>query len=550
MISRSVIIEISASRLDVATVSHGVIEGRRIVRFDRTDWPAQWVETLGEVGAELNKAVRELGAAGLNALMIYATPGTAVGVTVSPLSVAPEQAEASAILALSAMAENSGPTTPGVADVLATDKPGSADAQRHTLAMLDRESTLGMLAAMMRDAGVVPVGMIPAEAVAIRDGVRAAGLSGEGVRAHLWMADHRCVFVVMSQGRILFVRPVGLGLQSFVESLTRPLTARGAQAPEVRLTRARAREIVTRIGIPSPGQVIDGPEGLSGASILPAIQPLLQRLGVEAKQSLRYAVTGESRESCKLVVCGPGGSIPGLGEAFARQTGMALAGASEKDAALDAGEGLIPCILAQGQDVPLLLPADLRELATTRRVRRSLYIGAAMALALIGAEYFVARAQTSATMADLARVNAKFETCRDEQEFARLAIARRAAVAGTESKAARAIGDGPEYGAVLKAIALAAPEDVRLTSLESSSDDGRTRAIVRGYVVSERSSDVAGSIRTLVNAMAKSPVFRQVRLGATHRSVVKGREIQSFDINIELVALPAPDRLVSMGAPE
>ncbi len=91
-------------------------------------------------------------------------------------------------------------------------------------------------------------------------------------------------------GRLAFVRSIGVGTESFADALVRPLRARAAETAPVSLDRESVRSVLRQVGIPSPDALIPGHPELTGASLLPVLHPVIQRLALEIKQSVRFGV--------------------------------------------------------------------------------------------------------------------------------------------------------------------------------------------------------------------------------------------------------------------
>jgi len=161
--------------------------------------------------------------------------------------------------------------------------------------------------------------LIPAEAVSLADSVRLATAPtvADEVTALVWIGEHSTSLAVgVGSGadrRLLFVRTVNSGTESLAEVLCRPLrrARAAAHAQIITLPHDAARKML--LAVASPRERPDPrPSEPPGSSLLPHLQPVLQRLSIEIKQSLRFGVTEADRPKVRIRLAGPGAAIPGL----------------------------------------------------------------------------------------------------------------------------------------------------------------------------------------------------------------------------------------------
>jgi hypothetical protein len=303
-------------------------------------------------------------------------------------------------------------------------------------------------------------------------------------------------------------------------------------------------------GIPSPDQSIPDYPSLTGASLLPHLQPVLQRLMIDTKQSLRFGVSEAERPNIRLCIAGPGGAIPNLAAIVARQCGFPLSetGAPTTIEDCSSTTGAIAAVVAAATLTKGQLPAEARAAAGIARVRRALIYGAAAAVAIVGFEAVYARICASALEHRLTEITSRSEHEHGPEMLRERAIASRLLLSGAENRMATALGDSPDFASVLATLSECAPETVRLTGIEITSSPASApgaapaggKCVVHGYVRLADSSDASGLIKQLVDRLTAVPLVADVHLGATNRGQNRGQDSQNFEITLRLVALPSP----------
>lgn len=554
MPAHRVIVEITPSRIEVALRKRGggdVVEWRS-ERLSRAEWPSATAHALTELQPVLSRLVAETGSAKAGATVIYSIPGAVSALTSCPAKVGSAAAEQAARLALANVADFPVDDAPVDACVLLTDTSATTDStpQLHVLIGADAEQRASALAGLVQSCGLAVERLVPAEAVIIADAVRAATAdhAREGVSAIVWIGEHTTVLAAGVPGRLLFVRTIAAGTESLAEALTRPLRPREHDAQPISLTHEAARAVLLSVGVPAPEAAVPGHPALAGSSLLPHIQPVLQRLSIEIKQSLRFGVPEADRASVKVSAMGPGAAVPGILDAICRLCGFThdsefIDPQSEPDAIDSATGGLIAAMERSPRLTLALLPSEVRKTAGLQRLRKALLTGIGAAALFIGYEAFDSRAQLAAEEAQLRTLNSAAESRHAATQLRERAFASRQALSGVEGRMRKALGESPDYAAMLSILSEHTPQGVRLTALDmqreaTKSGADTSRVSVRGYVRLGETPDPAGAIKRFVDQLAGYPIVESVRLGATTRAQVRGHESQVFDLSLTLVTLP------------
>lgn len=544
-----VIIEISPSRVEVALLrARGGLAEWRCERADQSDWPTPYTTVLPDVAACVKRLLAELNAQGADATVVYDTPGCVTAHSTCAAGVALGVGEQAARLSLAGVADFPLDEAPADACLLFSEAPrkGAADApaaQRHFVAAADAPERAEALCAALAEAGVRPDRLVPAGAVAIADAARAASAQREGgrVTAIVWVGEHATTLAVGEPGRLILVRAVATGAETLAEALKRPLRPAQPDAEPVSLDHSQARALLYTTGVPAPGDAVPGHPTLAGSSLLPHLQPLLQRFSTEIKQSLRFGVPEAERARVELRFAGPGAAVPGLAEAVSRLSGFALAPADPNDQpdALDSSTGGLIAALVRCPKLDLdLAPSDVRAAHAVKRLRKAVLAGAGLAALLIGLE---AADAYSALARERGRLAAM--TAQDAAEAPALALRQkvvdaRVALAGVEGRMARAFGEAADWPGVLGLLAEATPPEVRVQSIDMAQDSGRPRVSMHAHVRLASTPDPAGLIRGYVRTLERAPVIDSARFGAAQRVTLAGHDAQAFDLTLGVVPLP------------
>lgn len=548
--------DVCASRLVVAVVRGGRVVDRRVRWFPAADWSVPWPGPLGPRGGALANMVDELGLRGREAVITYQAPTAVAGVFGCPINAGPAGAARAGELALSELVGQPLTGQPHGLETLWTDgedagaEPGTP-AQRHTLGVFDKRTSAEAVCAWAAAAGLRPLVLAPAEAASMRMAVEGAREDSPGATVTVWIGEHASVLAASSGRRLLFVRTLGIGAESLVEALGRPMRVRSDEPREpVSLSPAEARALLYRVGVPMPGDVVDQARGLMGSSVLPVLQPVLQRLAVELKQSIRFGLPEGLRDGASLRLGGSGGLVPGLGEVLAKQIVAPLAVAKDLGLRL-APVGDVPVVLPgveSGESINLV-PASFAQRDAAQRGRTGLRIGLVACAALIGfsglSSWFSLRQERAAYEALTAQDPIMVEAARLQA----LADQATAAWNGMRTRVAGEVGLAPPIAHVLALIADAMPAEMALRSIElkeptrlgvkNNAPGSSSTLVLTGEVRETAGTDLAQTIRQFSDALAATPLVNAVRLGTTQRAEQDGRPVSRFELTLSVVNLPA-----------
>ncbi|MBL8744832.1 MAG: hypothetical protein JNK58_00595 [Phycisphaerae bacterium] len=549
--SRStVVIELSPSRLEIAVVRSGRVVSSAAVRYPASEWEHGWPSVLEGRRQDLADLALGLDATGLNAVVLAATPTAAVNVHACPASAGRAAAESAAMLALGNSFSHPIAEHPSIAVEIARDrfKPlAEHKPQRHVLAAVETETSLEALSRWVESAGLAFAGALPLQTLEFLGACDDAAATGSsGLRAAIWVGEHHSVLAVGSPGRLRFVRPIALGTESLVEALTRPIIRRGVPGEPITLTREEARAMLNASGIPDMSAVVDAQRGLDGGAILPLLQPSLQRLGIEVKQTLRFGLSESERNETVLCVRGHGGALPGLQAAMQRHLSASdahpnpttVSEPAGPEALKEHGSSDVGCIAEFARiawDVPLLLPFARAKSLASRRAHAAMRVGLAACLGVVA---------VNGTLTALeARSRVTVNVSSDEEATSRAEKNRALAAAVSAEQALSGLvnarlGAQPAIAPWLATLAEASAGRVRLIEVRAEPGSQSGNASVKGMTQDSGSPDME-PLREFINAMTTSPMVAEASLKQTQRSNADHRNEQVFEVGLTLVGLPA-----------
>jgi Tfp pilus assembly protein PilN len=434
---------------------------------------------------------------------------------------------------------------------------GAGPAQIHTLGWCDTMHTASVLHEWVRSAGLEMRGFVPG--MAFETAIAAAEMNqlGPGLHAVLLLGEQSSVLAVGSRERLRLVRPVRLGIDALLEAMTRPFAPRTRPNETLTLSRERAREILLGVGVPARDQMIDASAGIDGLSLLPLLQPFVQRVAVEVKQSLRFGLAEDEREGLVFHTRGLGALVPNLRQALMQSAGLTTHDATPVDQSgsgartpPSAGPNTSPDPASSALDSPELglmglwarspIPALLADSCDheSERVyagaRLMLRVGLLASAALVGLE----GASVWARHRDTPDLSAPAHTLRAAIEAQRLLNEAQIQDQDVALRTSKALGDAPAWRHLLAELSRHSKPDLRLESIEVRAAEWAHELELRGWAEANSSPDATRSVRTYLASLQSLPILDRVDLSDTQRGRFEGDDRQNFTIRGVLVGTP------------
>jgi hypothetical protein len=368
----------------------------------------------------------------------------------------------------------------------------------------------------IREAGAKPGRVVagdgPAAIAASRD---AALFESDDPAASLVIGEHHSAIAVRSGGALRLCRFIDVGASTLREAYARSLRSDGMERAEANA--AAERLLFEALGVPAPS---DGQrERVDAAETLRTMQPVLQRIGVELKQSIRFTLSDAERLRVRLRLAGPARSISTLESILAEQI--------EAEAAPGENQPGGWIELALACDAASWKPAEPGEaIGESDRRAPALYAGAAVAmLALVAGGAIAQRAAQEAQDAaeaversiDVRRASAAPES---QREVARHLEDLRRVIASE-------VGTGTHFGAALALLAEATAGEAVIESLSGRRDEGGSALDLRLEATSDSAEDARAKLQRVIARLDGSALSAEVSIGSMQIGQMEGGGVRA-----------------------
>lgn len=407
---------------------------------------------------------------------------------------------------------------------------GAGAGPRQMLAAADHAGIVAEVYALATASGLIVQRLVPEPAFEAARAMAAVGkaLASTPSVVSLWVGTASSVLVARDNGAITMVRAVPVGVWTLLDALERPFTAKSSGS-QVSLDRAEAERVLLEHGVPGPNTTGAIREGVVAQDLAPALVPIVRRLAVELKQTIRFGIAPEHRAACSCVVVGPGAAVPGLAETVGETSGV-----PNCTSFTDAGAGRL--------ELPTLLPMPERARRDSRRGRALLWSGVALAAIAVGVEGVQAEREAMA----IERLGGTLLVEASPDAGATLAPAPlREAVDDTLARVRTQLPRRAPWHGLLASIAREAPEQVRVSRIEFSQEPEGATCSIHGTCLT-RDGGVATILGEFTRQLGTLPAVEGVRLGEVTS------EVEGADFSLELRLRLVPVRLAgeTIGAGE
>ncbi len=543
-----VVIEIAPAGVALWVLRGGTgalrVAAERRHALNTANWSEAWPGVLAEAQKPLADWTAELGLRGHEAEVVCVSPTASVTLVGCPLAAGETAAHRAAELSVAGAGSGPGKavqiTDTATLTIDAPTREPGVVRQCHVLAAGESETSASAVSACVQGAGLRLARLVPLD---VASAVRAAQTAradddGAAVRVAVWVGATSTLVLAASAGRTRFFRSLSTGCEQLLDCYHRPLRGRAEGAGTFTPDRADARKLLEQSGVPTPDTVVEAEHELMGTAVLPALQPVLQRLAVELKQTLRFGIPEGERDAIRAAFTGPGGALPRLAEVVCQMAGLnpGQIDSVSADGTAD-GAGLARALT--GCDLNLL-PPEVAEERRLARVRRGMWAGIGSAAALIA----MYAGSAALTLSSESRRVQGLAASRAAQEKERLLFERSqaavAAAAELDQRIAARLGEGAPIAHALAAIAEHTAAGMSLTAVDfASNENGGVRCTLVGQTPSAGTADVADTLTAYAGGLAAVPIFANVKLGGTQRQRQGNAEVQRFELALDVVGLPA-----------
>ncbi len=543
---KSVAVALLPDRIDVVVRTRGALVAARRIPITLSFDPNTWAKGVREAADDLRDVVVELGVERAPTAVVYTSPTQAVDLVSLKLD-SPSQARAAAILGC--METIPYPFDAAVVEAAVIGRDRAEDnGQIHVVVAADRQDVTGAIVEMTEAAGLEFQSATPIAATII------ARLAGQALRnlpterGWLYVGDHGSFFVLGGRGILRFGRAITIGLETLVESLTRPIRSSGT-AERSELDVREARDILYRRGIAGADEVVHDDPRLTMSQLAPLVQPVLQRFVVELRQSIRFGVPEIERDSVMLVVTGPGSAVPGFAALLGRELALPVSldsryAAYVYDSPASAGsDGNLAVANRRYLTQMNLQPKEITQRRQARRLRRWLWTGVSAALVIIALNTLwleVRLGELRGQEAALAHETAGLETLHDTQ--ARLAAAVQA-MDGLRGTIAQQIGAHVDFHALFQELSRLTPQSIQLTTLSFRRAGDQMIGTASGYAAASQDANGQTELEPFIKALKLSPIIDNVELMNVRVASVGGTTGERFEAGFQAIAIPSSSDL-------
>ncbi len=314
----SILVSLSPTSLRVGVLTRGEVARVERVVLDDGAFDDAWKAGLRPLDDVLRRAIIALGVRpGTPAHVVYASPRLMAEVFVAPTTGAAAMQAAKMYVRQSVPDAGRGWLT--CAEPMLQVQQDGKETREVLLLTADLEENINLLGEWVNRCGLVATAVAPAKALLLERAMR-AGSSGEAPNVHVYLDEHAMTLCGWVGKHLAFARCADIGYAILADALhraSRPLTD---AAP----TREYAVRLLFTAGIPVRGQVLDPARGLLADTVLPLVQPALQRCVIEVRQTLRFGLSEADLARATTSLSGPGASIPGISQAISDHLEMPL----------------------------------------------------------------------------------------------------------------------------------------------------------------------------------------------------------------------------------
>ena len=536
----NVIIAIEPGRLEIIAPARSLTK-----RFDisASDDPSQWLATLAEIKPAFTEWTEQNNLTGSRAVVVYRSHTQAVDVVSTPNARGAFVSRGEAMETARLGCTNALPYSPVEAICEATvaghDRVGDAR-QTHVVVVAERNDVSAAIIAFLESAEYCVASITPFDGITLTRLVGRAIDESHGLQGWLHVGEQNSFFVLVHDGAILFQRHIDVGIESMITAMTRPILTAQREHP-IELSRDDAHQILFEHGVPDFDVLIREDLDLYGKQILPVLRPVLQRMTVELRQSLRFGLKDHSRGELELVLTGQGSTMPRLCEVLSAEMELSVSTDST------AGQGEIEFIR---QSMPLLNALNVMPIERVMRrekqtLRRCLFAGVFAAMTLMGIDGVQMQQKIEQLRAQVSLV----ETGADDAEAMELTRDRLsralAAMSDLESRIDTTVGFHVNHRACLQELSLIASNAVRLDEIQFTLNEGVTHCRLRGMASRANTDEKRTALEAFVQRIKSSPLFMDVALKGVRvdHSDVEGSG-EAFEIECVAVDIP-PHRAIA-----
>jgi Tfp pilus assembly PilM family ATPase/Tfp pilus assembly protein PilN len=542
--SRYVVLELQSDHLDVLAYASGRCRYAHRIPVTLGSDPAAWTGDVQHLTQSLGAVVKEQKLHDWPTHVLYHSPTQAIDLASIAVTSHTHALEAAYLSCTDALPYSS--LTAVCEGVVVGQDRARDNRQTHVVVAAERDDVAGVIADLVTGAELKYVSATPVEA-ALLCRIASGCLKSTGHHGcTLFIGQHVSFFIGLDARKLHFARQIRLGLESIIDSLV----ARSMTLPDGadhQFTREEACAILFEHGVPARDTVVDAARNISGRQIIPLMQPVLQRLIVDLRQSLRFGLPAQQRDTVSVVLTGLGATLPGLAELLQeeldvpvqRDTDWPTQIQHQQPGAVGSGLDFImqqPAVLTRLN----LLPRHVTEKRRTQRTLRLLWTGAAAALLFVAVDAGRLHMQVSEAGA---RAEQFEDQAKNLEQIAATSDRLRTAIGAINklnNSVNQEMGICADLPACMHELSRITPASVRFLSIDFDDADDAMRLELSGFAFDDsQDADRSEQLEQLIAQLRASPLFTDVNLGAVQVGTLGNRVGQRFTVRAQTVGIPA-----------
>lgn len=522
-------IHLSSRRIEVAHVVHGVVKATHAAIIDQQTSETMWSQDLEPLDDTLAECIEALGLSGrITADVFYASPDAVVEVHSIPAR--GDAALRAAELALVEAVPFEPDTNPIAVTQIARDG-GGVSGRTHVLAAADRDKNIVAICCWLGRRGIRVGTICPISACILNLVVcRATSEKSSTPGALIYLGETNTVITISKDRRIEFTRLIGFGIQHLIESAARAIR----EDESCNICQVASDVFTSGVDFRNPG-----PSGPLPREMLAMLQPVLQRYFVEIRQTLRYASSDQSAAPERIVLMGPGASVPGFASLLAEELQVEVSVADDsKDyeptsPCSKGGEAYAEATGPKG--IIDLLPDSVREDRLVKQIRVAMSVGATIAGLTLAVEASSIINARDAVRSAMAQEQASVEAVKRYEATNDHAFALASAVAQSEHSLDHALANQPAWSILLAELQRISSDNVRLVEINGRVTPMGLVATINGLAISGTGAD---PLKQYMDKIKASPMVGAVALGSTRAVHSDGKRAKEFSLEITITGLP------------
>lgn len=483
--------------------------------------PGAWEEAAGRgyalLEAPLREVIEKAGLVGRRVEVHYESADAVVEMLTLPLPFA--EARAAGALRIRESLGNGAEACVSIARV---PQPGADPGSSTLLMTADRSTTAEAIAAVVGRAGALPELLLPLRTTTLRAAIAAAlAVHGERSATVMWMDRHTTAVAGGAGGSCRFARSLSAGCDLLVDAFRRAAREVGG------CDHAQAWEMLFRAGIPRRDQVVDEGLLLKGERVIPLIQPALQRLAIEVKQTLRFGLPEGEASRAIVTLAGPGAAVPLLLETLGAMIETTVR-------PLDAAAGAAGERLEAGMTLGFTPDA-----VTARRARRGLLsaaaVGTAAAFLAVGLDGAWSQRETGRLNEAIAANERRLERAASDAAVQAGLDDAAGRLARLDALAEATIGTQTCWTAAMKLVSNLNVPGLELQEMVGGLTPDGPVLTLRGLVPSSDANH--GPMAAVIAGLSASPLAARVQVGSARTVETDGGARTQFTIAMTLRTL-------------